>query len=107
MKRDTIQKSKREENRARKEHLQRQSRDNYWQHFFFCASKIAFTHSAKKLGEENKKRAIKHKYDQIYTLRDNLSMFRQVCCFGEGGATSTCWIVTDSFSSLIQKSTLT
>lgn len=26
-------------------------------------------------------------------------MFRQVCCFGEGGATSTCWIVTDFFLS--------
>lgn len=44
---------------------------------FFCASKIAFTHSAKL----EKKKAIKHKYYQSYTSKDNLTMFRQVCCW--------------------------
>ena len=44
--------------------------------FFFCASKIAFTHSAK-----SEKKAIKHKYYQIYTSRDKSTMFRQVCCW--------------------------
>lgn len=78
MKRDTIREKERERDRAQKEHLQL-FEDELRQLLatFFCASKIAFTHSAKL--EEKKNKAIKHKYYQIYTLKDILTMFRQVC----------------------------
>lgn len=72
MKRDTIRERAREEQSTKRAFTAAKLRQLLAT--FFCASKIAFTHSAKL-----EKKAIKHKYYQIYTLKDNLTMFRQVC----------------------------
>lgn len=76
MKRDTIRERAREEQSTERAFTAAKLRQ-LLATFFFCASKIAFTHSAKL----EKKKAIKHKYYQIYTLKDNFTRFRQARCW--------------------------
>lgn len=98
MKKDTIRESAREE-QSTKRAFTAAAKSKQLLATFFCASKIAYTHSAKL----EKKKAIKHKYHQIYTLKDNLTILGR-CVVADKRHLLDC--DSDKFSSLIQNELL-